>query len=236
VSGAPHYSDDELIPISALQHFLFCPRQCALIHLERIWEENSLTAEGRRLHERAHDGRRESRRQLRIARGLTLRSERHGLVGRADIVEFHRTEADGDCRVRLRGAAGWWQPFPVEYKRGRPKRGNCDKVQLCAQALCLEEMLETSISRGALFYGGTHRRLEVQFDSRLRADTAGAALTLHELLRREALPPPTPGPKCGSCSIEDRCLPSVAGGERSAKAYVSDFLHGSSEAETMEES
>src|SRR3974390_3797971 len=122
------YSEDDLIMISALQHYAFCPRQCALIHIEQIWTESGLTAEGRLLHERVHEAGNESRGDLRIARGVQLRSLKLGLIGMADVIEFHKT------------ASGIWQPFPVEYKRGKPKNDHSDSIQICAQGICLEEM------------------------------------------------------------------------------------------------
>lgn len=139
------------VPISALQHWLFCPRQCALIHVERVWAENRLTAEGRILHERADDGRPESRDGIRILRATQIASEVHGLHGFADVVEMH-----GDV------------PYPVEYKRGRPKAQRADEVQLCAQAVCLEEMTGQPIPQGVLFYGKTRRRKIVPLDDDLR--------------------------------------------------------------------
>ena len=151
------YSEDELLPLSALQHLLFCERQCALIHIEQAWSENLFTAEGRIMHERVDSGGRESRGAVRLAYGLALHSFRLGLAGKADVVEFHR---DG---------AGNWQPFPVEHKRGRAKKENWDRVQLCAQAICLEEMLGTAVPAGALFYGKSRRRQDVVFDAELRA-------------------------------------------------------------------
>src|SRR3989337_821592 len=141
-------STDDLIMLSALQHYVFCPRQCALIHIEQLWAENVLTAEGRIMHDKVDTANRESRGNIRIEYGVPMRSLRLGLIGKADVVEFHK---DGDR----------WIPFPVEYKRGKPKPGNCDKVQLCAQAICLEEMLSVRIPKGALFYGKTKRRLDV---------------------------------------------------------------------------
>ena len=137
------FTEDNLLPISALQHLLFCERQCALIHLERAWQENRLTAEGRIMHERVHEGGDETRRDVRIVRGLRLRSLALGLVGIADVVEFHRA-ADG---VAVPESAGTWRPFPVEYKRGRPKSEPWDAVQLCAQALCLEEKSDKTGAR-----------------------------------------------------------------------------------------
>ncbi len=174
-------SEDDLLPISALQHLVFCERQWGLIHLEQIWAENRLTLEGKHLHERVDESETESRGGVRTARALALRSLRLGLSGRADVVEFLRMEADEgpvdgaddgvSGAVALPGVAGLWRPFPVEYKRGKPKPDRCDEVQLCAQALCLEEMLDTEIPRGALFYGQPRRRQEVAFDPELRALT-----------------------------------------------------------------
>ena len=149
------YTEDELIQLSALQHLVFCERQCALIHIEQLWSENLFTAEGRIVHEKVDTANRESRGNIRIEYGVPMRSLRLGLIGKADVVEFHR---NGDK----------WTPFPVEYKRGKPKGGNCDKVQLCAQALCLEEMLNVEIPEGSLFYGQTRRREDVTFDEKLR--------------------------------------------------------------------
>lgn len=145
------FLEDDLLPLSGLQHLAFCERQWALIHIEQSWAENRLTAQGRVLHNRAHDGPPESRPGLRIARGLRLRSLRLGLSGQADVVEFYPAP-DG---IALPGETGLWRPFPVEYKRGRPKAGRCDEVQLCAQALCLEEMFARPIPSGALFYWET---------------------------------------------------------------------------------
>ena len=152
-------AEEDLLPLSALQHLLFCERQCALIHVEQLWDENLFTAEGRVIHERVHEQGGESRGNIRIERGLPLRSFRLGLVGKADVVEFHRVTTQR------------WQPFPVEFKRGKPKRDDCDKVQLCAQALCLEEMLATVVEAGALYYGRTRRRLDIAFDTGLRDET-----------------------------------------------------------------
>ena len=140
------YTEDDLLPLSGLQHLLFCERQCALIHIEQVWAENVLTAEGRIMHERVHEEGKESRGDVRIEFGMPLRSLRLGLIAKADVVEFHRDREYPD---------DLWRPFPVEYKRGKPKKGNFDKVQLCGQAMCLEEMLDVEIPAGALFYGKT---------------------------------------------------------------------------------
>jgi CRISPR-associated exonuclease Cas4 len=204
-------AEDRLAPISALQHLVFCPRQCALIHLEGAWAENVLTAEGRLLHERADEAPGETRPGLRIARGVQLASRRLGLVGRADVVE-------------LRGGRG--KPLracPVEYKRGAPKVHDADRVQLCAQALCLEEMLGVTVAEGAIFYGRPRRRETVAMDAALRARTEAAAADLHALLRSGRTPPPKAGPWCGSCSLEGACLPNAVGG-RSAAAWLARQL------------
>jgi len=208
------FLEDDLLPISALQHLLFCERQCALIHIEGLWAENRLTVEGRHLHDRAHEGTVETRGTVRIARGLPLRSFRLGLVGRADVVEFHA--AAGDPSVP--------QPFPVEYKRGKPKRHDADRVQLCAQALCLEEMLETPVLNGALFYGRTRRRLEVAFDTQLRTLTEDTARRLHALIAEGRTPRAARERKCESCSLLHLCLPEAMGPRRSASRYLARSL------------
>lgn len=209
------FAEDDLLPISALQHLLFCPRQCALIHIERQWVENRLTVEGRHLHRRAHDAQDELRDGRRIVRGLALRSLEYGLSGQADVVEF--APLDETARQRLgsafagvaRFSAGAWSVTPVEYKRGRPKQDDCDRVQLCAQALCLEEMLGLAIGAGALFYGRRRRRTEVLLDAGLRARTLAATARLHELIRSRRTPLAHREPKCDSCSLLPICLPAV---------------------------
>ncbi len=216
------FAEDDLLPLSALQHLLFCERQCALIHTEGLWAENQLTVEGRDLHERVDSHPGESRGDVRIARGVLLHSLRLGLSGRADVVEFHRLAEGGDEGVPLPGSAGRWRAFPVEYKRGRPKRNLSDKVQLCAQALCLEEMLATAVPGGALFYGRTRRRLEVPFDSDLRRRTEEACSRLHTLLRSGTTPPARREPKCDSCSLLELCRPDALG--RSASGYLAELL------------
>lgn len=212
----PAFDEEELLPVSALQHLLFCERQCALIHIEGLWAENRLTLEGRHLHDRAHDGPDETQGNLRVTRGLALRSLRLGLVGKADVVEFRSSHAAVDM------------PFPVEYKRGRPKAHRADEVQLCAQALCLEEMLGTAVPAGALYYGRTRRRKEVQFDSALRALTEETAERLHELIRSGQTPRAVREAKCDQCSLVDLCLPEAMGGpRRSAERYLARALAAS---------
>jgi len=199
------------LPLSALQHFAFCKRQCALIHVEQQWAENRLTAEGRVLHDKAHEAGSESRRDIRVSRALPLQSTTLRLHGVADIVEFHRQPDDS------------WKPFPVEYKRGRPKHEPIDAVQLCAQAICLEEMLGHSIPAGAIFYGTTHRRHDVIFDDALRAETVRIAEATHALVAIGRTPPPEFGPKCRSCSFLELCRPEAI--THSASLHLANLMN-----------
>lgn len=201
------YPEDSFIPISALQHYLYCPRQCALIHLEQIWTENAYTAEGRLLHEKADSGKSETRGDVKTVTGLLLRSSGLGLSGKADVVEFHRQD-------------GKWSPYPVEYKRGRPKKHNSDRVQLCAQALCLEEMLGLPVPKGALFYGKTRRRQAVVFTVELRDEVRKTALSVHELLCQGTTPPPVADERCAVCSLLEDCLPKTTGKRQYASLYL----------------
>lgn len=224
------YSEDELLPVSGLQHLLFCERQAALIHVEQLWSDNALTIEGSHLHARVDEEapRREVRGDLVILRGLALRSLRLGLVGRADVVELHRRRLyegrdDRPClasAVSVARLPGLWTPFPVDYKRGRPKRDHCDEVQLCAQALCLEEMLAVSILEGALFYGRQQRRHAVAFDGELRQLTEDAAGRFHELIAAGETPRAAKSPKCKRCSLVELCVPEILGRRRSARRYL----------------
>jgi CRISPR-associated exonuclease Cas4 len=219
------YSEDDLLPISALQHLTFCERQWGLIHIEQQWEENRLTAEGRLLHERVHDAGSESRPGVLITRGLHLRSLLLGLTGQADIVEFHQLEGNPAGAAQLPDRTGCWQPFPIEYKRGRPKADSCDEVQLCAQALCLEEMFGAIIDNGALFYGKNRRRTDVLFDAPLRKQTEDLARRMHDL-RSVGITPPAvyAKKKCCRCSLYDRCLPRTASKRRSVGRYLESAL------------
>jgi CRISPR-associated exonuclease Cas4 len=215
------FTEDDLLPLSALQHLLFCERQCALIHLEQIWVENPLTAEGRQLHERVDAGQGESRGDVHVARALPLRSFRLGLSGKADAVEMYRPTGD-ETGAELPGLAGRWRPFPVEYKRGKPKSHRADEVQLCAQALCLEEMLGTPVPAGALFYARTRRRLDVVFDPALRQLTEETAVRLHRLIAAGRTPPPVREPKCDQCSLLEVCMPDAP--RKSVRTYLANAL------------
>lgn len=190
-------AEDALIPLSALQHQLFCPRQCALIHVERLWAEDGATADGRILHERVDAGRPETRPGVRVARGLAIRSLKLGVAGKADAVEFHRSDSP----------EGPPKPFPVEYKRGKPKAHRADEVQLCAQGICLEEMFGVEVAAGALFYGATRRRQPVAFDQELRALTAATAEEARAMIGAGETPAPTRKPACRRCSLQTLCQP-----------------------------
>ncbi len=205
------------VPISALQHLLYCERQCALIHVERAWAENRYTAEGRVLHERADAGKAESRGDLRILRGVALRCHRLGLVGKADVVELHRVDQTEEG-TRLPGVKGLWRPVPVEFKRGRPKTMRGDEVQLCAQALCLEEMMGVPVPEGTLYYGKTRRRKRIELGSQLRDATETAASRVREIVEHKEVPPPVADERCQRCSLLDICLPFAPA--RSARGYL----------------
>lgn len=210
-------SEDDLIPISALQHYAFCPRQCGLIHLERIWTENRLTAEGRQLHDRVHAAETEIRPDVRIVRGLRLVSYRLGLIGQADIVEFHRSE----CGIELPESSGFWQPFPVEYKRGKPKKDHSDAIQLCAQVMCLEEMLHTEIPSGAFYYGRPRRRTQIDFNASLREKTRQTAAAVHTLFQQRQTPIAKYAKKCDNCSLYSQCMPKTTGLKKKIDFYLS---------------
>jgi CRISPR-associated exonuclease Cas4 len=218
------YSEDDLLPISGLQHLVFCERQWGLIHIEQQWEENRLTAEGRILHDRVHESGTESRPGVVVARGLHLHSFRLGLTGQADAVEFQRVDAEAEGAVQLLDRSGWWRPFPVEYKRGRPKADSCDEVQLCAQAMCLEEALGVIIGSGALFYGTTRRRKEILFDGRLRTQTETLTQRMHALYSARVTPPAVYAKKCEKCSLYDRCLPRTVSKLGAVKRYLARAL------------
>jgi CRISPR-associated exonuclease Cas4 len=212
------YAEDELLPLSGLQHLLFCERQCALIHIEQAWAENLLTAQGRIMHERVHDADRESRGDIRIEYAIPLRSLRLGLIAKADVVEFHRKPDSAERELEN------WLPFPVEYKRGKPKKDNSDKVQLCAQAMCLEEMLDVGIPEGAIFYGKTRRRQGVIFDRELRQETEDTAKRFHALIESGKTPKPIYTKRCNSCSVYEFCLPKTVQKKRPINRYLLEAL------------
>ncbi len=208
------YTEDDLLPLSAVQHFLFCKRQCALIHIEQVWRENLYTAEGRIKHDRVHSEESESRGKIKREYGVPLRSLRLGLVGRVDIVEFHQLE-ETICKAKEQRNKHWL-PFPVEYKRGKPKSNICDRAQICAQAICLEEMLNVAVPCGALYYGRTRHRHNVIFDENLRNATENAAIELHKLIKTGITPQPEYNKKCMMCSLHEICLPKYTGKKHSS--------------------
>lgn len=208
-----NYTEDDLLPLSGLQHLLFCERQCALIHVEQSWVENRFTAEGRIMHDRVHDEGHESRGDIRIEYAMPLRSLHLGLIAKADMVEFHRIPG-------INSSEEGWNPFPVEYKRGKPKKDNSDRVQLCAQAICLEEMLDISIPEGAIFYGKIRRRQDIEFDDSLRSITENAAIRLHKLVESGTTPKAVYSKKCDRCSFYELCLPKMVEKEQSIDNYL----------------
>ncbi len=210
------FDEEDYLQLSGLQHFAFCRRQWALIHIEDQWAENFRTVDGHIMHEHVHDqGFRESRGDRLIVRGLAVHSAELGISGQCDAVEFHR-DPDG---VPLQNREGLWQPYPVEYKRGKPKEHSADELQLCAQAMCLEEMLCCAVPEGALYYGEPRRRNVVRFTSELRGQVQDSLAEMHELYRRHDTPKVKPSKACNLCSLKDLCLPKLM---RNRK--VSDYL------------
>ncbi len=197
------FTDDQLLPISALQHLIFCARQCALIHVERLWAENHLTVQGRHLHDKAHEGKSETIDGVRIARGLWLKSNRLGITGQADVVEFHPENLI----------------VPVEYKRGKPKKDDSDRLQLCAQALCLEDMRNATIEFGNLFYGARKRRTEVKFDAELRETTLESIDQFRQMMNHRITPSATRASKCDKCSLVELCMPDALRFKNGARAW-----------------
>lgn len=200
----------ELLPISALQHYLFCPRQCALIHVEKVWVENRFTVEGRIMHRRVDSEQRGRRAGADQDLSVPLKSERLGLYGIADVVEM------------VPGPDGREVPYPVEYKRGSPKILDWDRVQLCAQALCLEEMLGVSVSEGAIFYGKPRRREVVVFDEKIKVLVKETAVKLHKMIAESRTPPAVKDKKCRSCSLAGECMPGV--GNTKVESYLLSAL------------
>ena len=195
------YSEDDLVPISALQHVLFCERQYALIHLEQVWEENRFTAEGKVLHERVDAEHHESRRLFRQEYGMAVRSLERGLIGKCDLVELY-----------LSPGGGVVEAVPVEFKRGKNKEEDVDRVQLCAQAFCLEEMFGVPVVVGQLYYLQEHRRTTVDIDGPLRAKTLELVARIEQLQSSGATPPAVyEKHKCDRCSLQERCMPKSAG-------------------------
>ena len=214
------YSEEDYLPLSGIQHFAFCRRQWALIHIENQWAENERTVDGIIMHEKAHSGDAESRGDVVIMRALRVFSATLGVSGECDVVEFNRN-ADG---ISLNGHDGLWQPYPVEYKRGKPKEHNADEMQLCAQAMCLEEMLCCTIPCGALFYGEPRRRTEVEFTPELRGAVEDSLNEMHDYYKRGYTPKAKPRKGCSACSLKEICLPKMVQ-RKSVAAYVERALN-----------
>ena len=209
-------AERDMLMLSGLQHFAFCRRQWALIHVEQQWQENLHTAEGQVFHRRAHDEQQtEVRGNTIIVRGLRVQSERLGVSGICDVVEFHREENG----ITLAGREGHFRVYPVEYKKGAPKEHRADELQLCAQAMCLKEMLACPIPAGALFYGETRRRQPVDFTDSLRQTVRTMLEEMHGYFSRGYTPVVRPTKSCNACSLKNLCLPKLYR-KRSAKAYL----------------
>lgn len=199
-------NSDEYLQMSGIQHFAFCRRQWALAYLEQQWSENLRTAEGHLLHERCHDeSLREKRGDMLIVRGMRVISHRLCLSGACDVVEFHRDPSG----VELQGQEGLWFPFPVEYKRGSPKQNDADRMQLCAEAMALEEMLVCDTPKGAIFYAETHRREIIDLTDELRKKTQDMAREMNDYFSRGYTPKVKPGKHCNACSLKELCLPAI---------------------------
>lgn len=200
------YQETEYLQLSGIQHFAFCRRQWALIHIENQWQENLRTTEGELMHEKAHDAAsRERRGELVIVRGTGVSSSTLGVSGQCDVVEYRRNA----CGIPLKGYEGLWQPYPVEYKRGKPKTNQADLLQLCGQAMCLEEMLCCDIPEGALFYGEIRRREVVAFTEELRQSVRNCLAEMHQLYQKGYTPKVKPSKSCNACSLKELCLPKL---------------------------
>lgn len=199
---------DDYLQMSGIQHFAFCKRQWGLIHIDGIWVDNELTASGNIIHKSVDSGTNETRKDLRILRSLNVTSNTLKLNGRCDVVEIHRLE---DEKIRI---------FPVEYKRGRPKKCNCDRVQLCAQAIALEEMFNAPVENGAIYYHSVRRREDVTISKELRILTRKLSEEMHEYFQKGTIPAPEYGPQCMSCSLYERCLPKTVSSDVSVKRYM----------------
>lgn len=211
------YREEDYLQISGLQHFRFCRRQWALIHIEKLWAENYRTVDGELMHEHVHDAEfNESRGDVIIRRGVYVHSAELGISGQCDALEFHK----GSIGVPMRGKEGLWQPYPVEYKRGEFRTDTGDTLQLCAQAMCLEHMLCCKIERGALFYGMPRRRMEITFTDELRKEVLEAIAEMHDMYSRGYTPKVKPTKSCAACSLNELCLPSLMKKRCSVGAYI----------------
>ena len=212
------YKEEDYLMISGIQHFSFCRRQWALIHIEQQWDENLRTVEGNIFHKKAHDGySSEKRRDVIISRGMPVFSPALGISGVCDIVEFYRDDKKG---ISLHGREGRYLVYPVEYKKGQPKEDEADVLQLAAQAMCLEEMLECEIEKGYLYYGEIRRRIEVWLDEKIRQQVRDTFEEMHHYYERRYTPKVKRTKACNACSLKDLCIPKLMK-ERSVKEYIS---------------
>ena len=219
------YIEDELLMLSGIQHIAFCERQWALIHIEQQWTENMLTVEGHHLHEKVDDPfEAEIRGNTAILRALPLVSLQLGFSGIADVVELTRSGDEAKNSISVSGREGRWLPTPVEYKRGKPKPDRCDDVQLCAQAMCLEEMYSITINKGYLYYGQTRHRHEVEFTDELRNNVISYSHRMHELFSKGITPPPVYKSQCRSCSLKDICLPKRLNNTYTVEQYLKEVF------------
>lgn len=215
------YRDDEFLALSGIQHFAFCRRQWALIHIEQMWSDNVLTAYGDLMHGRAHDEEiRERRGDVLSVRGLSVRSAHLGLWGKCDVVEFHE-DSKGHP---LFGEDGLWLATPVEYNRGKSKVGDEDRLQLCAQAMCLEDMFACDLAVGYLFYGATKSREKVELTSELREKVVTMSEEMHRLYARRYVPKVKRSAGCRSCSLVAECMPKAI--DKPVQAYIDTMVGG----------
>ncbi|NLB61191.1 MAG: CRISPR-associated protein Cas4 [Clostridiales bacterium] len=218
--GVNIFREEDFLQLSGLQHYKFCRRQWALIHIENQWADNHLTVGGELMHDRAHnEALHEKRGNVIITRGMSIKSHSLGLSGKCDVLEFHKSPFG----VTLFGWEGQYLPFPVEYKYGEPKENNCDVLQLCAQAMCLEEMLCCEIKEGALYYGRPKRREQITFTDDLRQEVTDTLVEMHSMYSRGHTPNVKRTKACNSCSLNEICLP-VLMKKRSVKEYVEENL------------
>jgi CRISPR-associated exonuclease Cas4 len=205
------YLEEELLSLSGLQHILYCKRQCSLIHIEQQWADNFFTAKGIIMHNKVHEEKIERKKGVIIERDMYLKSFSLGLVGKTDVVEFHKS---GNKSI----------PFPVEYKSGKAKNDDTDKVQLCAQAMCLEEMMNITITQGAIFYGKTRSRLPVEFDKALREETIALSKEFHNLVKSGITPRAEYSKKCDNCSFKDLCLHEIINKRKTVRQYLQEVI------------
>lgn len=219
------YTEEELLQLAGIQHIAFCERQYSLAYVEQQWSENLLTIEGHHLHEKVDDPfLNEKRTDIITLRSVPVVSYKLGLYGKADVVELIHTE-NRDNSIQLKNESGWWRINPVEYKRGKPKPDDCDEVQLCAQAICLEEMHDIIITDGCIYYGLTRHRHYVEFNDTLRTKTLNYANRMHQLHNEGKTPLPLFQKRCYSCSLIDVCLPETISNQKSVSSYLHDVLN-----------